>query len=82
MCGIGRKVYRKILIYKELTMLGNIDYTKRTPKSNLTAPYWILKCDRESLVKIRKLFEDLFGEPFGGRVYRLRVVHLYEAEML
>lgn len=48
-------------------MLGNIDYTKRTPKSNLTAPYWILKCDRESLVKIRKLFEDLFGEPFGGR---------------
>lgn len=42
-CGIGRKVHREILICMELTMHGNFDHTKRTLKSNMRVPYWILK---------------------------------------
>lgn len=41
---------------------------KRTLKSNMRVPYWILKRDRESLLKVRKLFENIFGEPVEGRV--------------
>lgn len=67
-CGIGRKVHREILICMELTMHGNLDYTKRSLKSNMRVPYWILKRDRESLLKGRKLFENIFGEPVEGRV--------------
>lgn len=49
-------------------MHGNLDYTKRSLKSNMRVPYWILKRDRESLLKGRKLFENIFGEPVEGRV--------------
>lgn len=49
-------------------MHGNFDHTKRTLKSNMRVPYWILKRDRESLLKERKLFENIFGEPVEGRV--------------
>lgn len=49
-------------------MHGNFDHTKRTLKSNMRVPYWILKRDRESLLKGRKLFENIFGEPVEGRV--------------
>lgn len=49
-------------------MHGNLDYTKRSLKSNMRVPYWILKRDRESLLKGRKLFENIFGEPVEDRV--------------